>query len=160
MAPQAPANEGSFRPLRVEIPPNCFLGASPPAPMGGYSQAFPTIIDTILHAVAPALPDAIPAAHKGVNGPGLTCIGKDPQTGEPYACVNSVGGGWGGGRDGDGDSAGPSIAQGDIQNAPIELQEAIYPLRIEKSELRTDSGGAGEFRGGLGVETTIARWPT
>ena len=51
--------------------------------MGGYSQAFPTIIDTILHAVAPALPDAIPAAHKGVNGPGLTCIGKDPQTGEP-----------------------------------------------------------------------------
>ncbi|HEY7063042.1 MAG TPA: hydantoinase B/oxoprolinase family protein [Chloroflexota bacterium] len=153
VAPEAPANEGCFRPLRVEIPEECFLGASPPAPMGGYSQAFPTIIDTILHAVAPALPDVIPAAHKGVNGPGLTCIGKDPRTGEPYACVNSVGGGWGGGRHGDGDSAGPSIAQGDIQNAPIELQEATYPLRIEKCELRTDSGGAGEYRGGLGVET-------
>jgi N-methylhydantoinase B len=154
VAPDAPANEGYFQPLRVTVPPECFLGASPPAPMGGYSQSFPTIIDTILKAMAPALPDAIPAAHKGVNGPGLTSIGTHPRTGEPYACVNSVGGGWGGGRAGDGDSAGPSIAQGDIQNAPIELQEALYPLRIERCELRTNSGGAGEYRGGLGVTAT------
>jgi N-methylhydantoinase B len=153
VAPDAPANEGYFQPLRVVIPPGCFLGAEPPAPMGGYSQAFPTIIDTILRALAPALPEQIPAAHKGAMGPGLTCLGVHPQTGERYACVNSVGGGWGGGLAGDGDSAGPAIAQGDIQNAPVELQEALYPLRVEHCRLRTDSGGAGERRGGLGVET-------
>jgi N-methylhydantoinase B len=153
VAPDAPANEGYFQPLRVVIPPGCFLGAEPPAPMGGYSQAFPTIIDTILRALAPALPDQIPAAHKGAMGPGLTCLGVHPQTGERYACVNSVGGGWGGGLAGDGDSAGPAIAQGDIQNAPIEMQEALYPLQVEYCRLRTDSGGAGERRGGLGVET-------
>ena len=47
------------------------------------------------------------------------------------------------------------ICQGDVQNAPVELQELYYPVMIEQHRLREGSGGAGKFRGGLGIEITV-----
>src|SRR5262249_62247675 len=61
---------------------------------------------------------------------------------------------WGGRPHEDGESASVSICQGDVRSAPVELQEIQYPFLIERFALRTDSGGAGEHRGGLGVELT------
>jgi N-methylhydantoinase B len=66
--------------------------------------------------------------------------------------MNIFGGGWGGRPHEDGESASVSICQGDVRSAPIELQEIQYPFLIERFALRADSGGAGEHRGGLGVE--------
>ena len=123
-----------------------------PAALGLWSIPLPTVIDTILKALAPALPERIPAAHKGDMG-GCSIGGFRPD-GRRFLLMNIFGGGWGGRPHEDGESASVSICQGDVRSAPIELQEIQYPFLVERFALRTDSGGAGEHRGGLGVELT------
>ena len=63
--PHSGVTQGEFGPLKVILPPGTLLSATRPAPLGGWSLSLPTVIDTILLALAPALPDRIPAAHKG-----------------------------------------------------------------------------------------------
>ena len=150
--PHAPVNEGCFRPLELVLPQGKILNAKSPAALGLWSVALPTVIDTILKALAPALPDQIPAAHKGDMG-GCSIGGYRPD-GQRFLLMNIFGGGWGGRPHEDGESASVSICQGDVRSAPIELQEIQYPFLIERFALRTDSGGAGRYRGGLGVDLT------
>ena len=147
-------NEGSFRSLKVILPAGKILSARRPAPIGGWSLSLPTVLDTILRALAPALPDRIPAAHKGDMG-GYAIFGTNAKTGCRYVCQNIVGGGWGGRPFEDGVSSAVSICQGDVKNTPIELQELYYPLLYECHTFRRDSGGAGKFRGGSGVELRV-----
>ena len=149
--PRAPVNEGCFRPLRLISPAGTMVNARPPAALGLWSIALPTVIDTVLRALAPALPGRIPAAHKGDMG-GCSFYGQRAQSGERYVLMNIFGGGWGGRAQGDGESAAVSICQGDVRNTPVELQEIHYPFLVEHHRLRADSGGPGEHRGGLGVE--------
>jgi len=153
-SPHREVNEGSFRALKVILPPGKLLSARRPAPIGGWSLSLPTVLDTIFRALAPALPARIPAAHKGDMG-GYAIFGAHPKTGRRYVCQNIIGGGWGGRPFEDGASASVSICQGDVKNTPIELQELYYPLLYERHALRPDSGGAGKFRGGIGVEVAI-----
>jgi N-methylhydantoinase B len=150
--PDAPVNEGCFRPLELVLPPGKLLNARSPAALGLWSIALPTVIDTILKALAPVLPERIPAAHKGDMG-GCSIGGFRPD-GRRFLLMNIFGGGWGGRPHEDGESASVSICQGDVRSAPIELQEIQYPFLIERFALRTDSGGAGRHRGGLGVDLT------
>ena len=70
--------------------------------------------------------------------------------------MNIFGGGWGGRPSEDGESASVSVCQGDVRNTPVELQEIKYPVLIDKHAFRGDSGGAGRFRGGLGLEVATA----
>ncbi len=151
--PDAPVNEGGFRPLTLISPEGTLVNARPPAAIGLWSIALPTVIDTILKALAPALPDRIPAAHKGDMG-GCSFYGYREGDGKRFLLMNIFGGGWGGRPTGDGESAAVSICQGDVRNVPIEVQETNFPFLIERFALRQDSGGAGEHRGGLGVEIT------
>jgi len=150
--PQAPVNEGCFRPLELILPEGKIINAKSPAALGLWSIPLPTVIDTILKALAPVLPDKIPAAHKGDMG-GCSIGGYKPD-GRRFLLMNIFGGGWGGRPHEDGESASVSICQGDVRSAPIELQEIQYPFLIERYALRTDSGGAGQYRGGLGVDLT------
>ena len=150
--PHAPVNEGCFRPLEIVLPPGKILNAKPPAALGLWSIPLPTVIDTILKALAPVLPERIPAAHKGDMG-GCSISGFKPD-GRRFLLMNIFGGGWGGRPHEDGESASVSICQGDVRSAPIELQEIQYPFLIERFALRPDSGGAGKHRGGLGVDLT------
>jgi len=152
--PKGEVNEGSFRALKVILPPGKLLSALRPAPIGGWSLSLPAVIETIFLSLAPVLPDRIPAAHKAEMG-GYTIFGTHPKTGRRYVCQNIMGGGWGGRPFEDGENASVSICQGDVKNAPVELQETYYPLLFERHALRTDSGGAGKYRGGLGVEVKI-----
>jgi len=151
-SPDLDVNEGCFRPLDVVLPEGTMLSARPPAALGLWSIALPTVIDTILKALAPAIPDRIPAAHKGDMG-GCSFYGFRDD-GARFLLMNIFGGGWGGRPHEDGESAAVSICQGDVRNSPVELQEIKYPFIIEKHALVRDSGGAGKFRGGLGVELT------
>ena len=153
-SPHGEVNEGSFQALKVILPAGKLLSARRPAPIGGWSLSLPTVLDTILRALAPALPQQIPAAHKGDMG-GYAIFGTHPKTGRRYVCQNIMGGGWGGRPFEDGASAAVSMCQGDVKNTPIELQELYYPLLYERHALRADSGGAGRFRGGIGVEVTV-----
>jgi N-methylhydantoinase B len=153
-SPQREVNEGSFRALKVILPPGKLLSALRPAPIGGWSLSLPTVLDTILRALAPVLPERIPAAHKGDMG-GYAIFGANSKTGRRYVCQNIIGGGWGGRPFEDGASAAVSMCQGDVKNTPVELQELYYPLFYECHAIRADSGGAGKFRGGTGVEVKI-----
>ncbi len=151
-SPDLDVNEGCFRSLEVELPEGTILSARPPAALGQWSIALPTVIDTILKALAPAVPDLIPAAHKGDMG-GCSFFGFH-EDGSRFLLMNIFGGGWGGRPNGDGASSAVSVCQGDVRNTPVELQEIKYPFIIEEHALRPDSGGAGEYRGGLGVSLT------
>ncbi len=151
-SPDLDVNEGCFRSLEVVLPEGTMLSAKPPAALGLWSIALPTTIDTILKALAPALPDRIPAAHKGDMG-GCSFYGVDAE-GTRFLLLNIFGGGWGGRPTEDGEDASVSVCQGDVRNTPVELQEIRYPFLIETHALRDDSGGAGRYRGGLGVELT------
>ena len=154
VSPYSPIDEGCFRCLKVIIPPGKLLSATPPAAVGNWSRTLPTVVDLILTALAPALPEKIPAAHKGDMG-GYAFHGVDPLTGRRFLCQSIMGGGWGGRPHEDGENATVSVCQGDVQNAPVELQELNYPVLFEFHRLREGSGGAGKFRGGLGIEIAV-----
>src|SRR3954463_12326720 len=147
-AGEEPANEGTFRPLKLILPEGKLLSAHPTAPMGNYSQPFPTVIDAIIKALEPAMPERVTGAHFGTFS-GVRFRGKR-DNGTPFDCHDSGHGGWGACATHDG--AGPfrTMAHGDTRIIPLELQESYVPVRIEELALRQDSGGAGKFRGGLG----------
>ncbi len=146
------ANEGTFRPLKLVLPPGKILSAAATAPMGNYSTPFPTVIDTVIRALEKALPQRVPGGHFGTHS-GIRFYGKRPD-GTFFGTHDSGHGGWGAGATHDG--AGPfrTMAHGDTRIIPLELQEATLPIRIEEFSLRQDSAGAGTFRGGLGFRKT------
>ena len=148
-SPDLDVNEGCFRALTVVSPEGTIVNAKPPAAIGLWSIALPTVIDTILKALSKALPKVVPAAHKGDMG-GCSFYGYR-QDGSRFLLMNIFGGGWGGRPSEDGEDASVSVCQGDVRNSPVELQEIRYPVLIEEHALREGSGGAGKFRGGLGV---------
>jgi N-methylhydantoinase B len=153
--PLEPVNEGSFRALTVDIQEGNMMMARFPAPMAGWSRALPTVVDTILKALAPALPERMPAAHMGTLGGGMALFGHDPALGRDYVLQTIEGGGWGARPWEDGESASVSVCQGDVRNSPIETIELKTPVRVDRRALRENSGGAGRYRGGLGQVTQM-----
>src|SRR4029079_12363198 len=164
-SPDLDVNEGCFRPLEVVLPEGTMLSAKPPSALGVWSIALPTVIATILKALAPALPHPLappprapgpavphltPAAHKGDMG-GCSFFGFRDD-GSRFLLMNIFGGGWGGRAGEDVEEAALSISPGDVRNTPVELQEIKYPVLVEPHALRDNSGGEGKYRGGLGVE--------
>ena len=154
-SPLDPSNEGAFRALNVIIPEGNIMMARFPAPMSGWSLIVPTVVDTILAALAGAIPDKIPAAHHGLLGGAVVFFGVNPRSGKRFVVQSLEGGGWGGRPSEDGESAAVSICQGDVRNGTIESLELKSPILIEERSLRPDSGGAGRFRGGLGVDLRV-----
>ncbi len=150
-----PVNDGSFRNLKVILPPGSIVSATRPAPMRWW-MAFPmTVVDTIFKALAKAVPDQIIAGHHAD-----LCVamlhGHHADTGKLFiAALGPLGGGWGAKRGEDGVSATVCINDGDTHNSPSEQLEAKHPVMVESLSLITDSGGPGRFRGGLGVETVV-----
>jgi hypothetical protein len=149
-AGDTPVNEGDFMRVHVDIPDGKFLSARPDAPVGGAGNTSATVVDTIISALAPAMAGQVPAGHHGIYGT-HTITGRLPN-GERYLSLDAMSGGWGAFATSDGPGPYRSITHGDVRDVPVELQEANYPYRIEAKQLRTDSGGAGKFRGGLGIE--------
>lgn len=148
--PDDPVNEGSFRPLKIELPLGTMFSATEPNPVSQWIVPICTLTDVFLKSLAPALPEDIPAAHYG-DVCATFIYGIDPRNGKPYVHVEPEGGGWGASFHRDGESMLIAILDGDTKNVPVEVVEARYPLRIERYELRRDSGGPGKYRGGLGA---------
>ena len=151
--PLAPVNEGSFRALDIVLPEGNIMMARHPLPMTGWSRILPTVVDTVVASLASAMPEGIPAAHHGVMGGGsIIFAGVDPKTKRRFVTQSIEGAGWGGRPTEDGESGTVSICQGDVRNGSIEGMEMKVPILIEKRGFRPDSGGAGKYRGGLGLE--------
>jgi N-methylhydantoinase B len=154
-APTEPVNEGSFRALDVIIPEGNIMMAQYPAPMCMWSMVVPTVVDTIIKALAPGMKEHVPAGHFGVLGGPVVFVGVNPANEKRFIVQSIEGGGWGGRPGEDGASATVSVCQGDVRNATIEGIELKCPVMIESRTLRTDSGGPGEHRGGFGMETKM-----
>jgi N-methylhydantoinase B len=108
------------------------------------------IADTILGALVKALPGRMPAASSGTLLV-MAFGGHDPETGAPFVASELAAGGMGARPDKDG----IDVIETDVSNCmniPVESVEMNFPLRIPRARLRADSGGAGRFRGGLGLE--------
>jgi len=150
-----PINDGSFRNLTAIVPPGRVISAVKPAPMRWWMTFPMTIVDTVFKALTPAIPDRTIAGHHADLVCGML-NGINPMTNEFYiAFIGPTGGGWGAKQSQDGVSATVCINDGDTHNSPAEQLETKYPLLIEGYTLREDSGGAGEYRGGLGCENTV-----
>jgi len=153
--PLDPVNEGSFRALKVIIPEGNIMMARFPAPMSSWSVIVPMVVDTIVAALAPAMPQRVPAGHHGLLGGTVVFFGVHPQTKRRFVVQSIEGGGWGGRPFEDGESATVSVCQGDVRNGSIEGIELKCPVLVEARALRTDSGGAGKYRGGLGIDMRV-----
>jgi N-methylhydantoinase B len=146
-----PQNEGQLRPIRVSAPAGSFFNPVPPAALGGRALMNQRIVELLFGAFAELVPDRVCAA----SGQWLNPIfgGTDPRTGERFIFYDYVMGGVGARMAKDGiDAMSPVVS---VENIPIEAQEARNPIRIERHELIEDSGGAGRFRGGLGVRKDV-----
>lgn len=155
-----PINDGSFRSLKVIVPPGRIVSATRPAPMRWWMTYPMTIVDTLFKALAPVIPDRVIAGHHA-DLLVASLHGVNPKTAEFFiANFGPLGGGWGAKRSEDGVSATVCINDGDTHNSPNEQAEAKFPLVVERYALVPDSGGAGHRRGGLGVERVVrARIP-
>jgi N-methylhydantoinase B len=145
--PNEPANEGHFRPLSVIVPDGCLLDAQRPSPTLLAFVPLELLIDLVRKALAPAIPDRVTAADYGRCAV-MHAAGRSPRDGSFIIIADTEGGGWGAKPFGDGENA---MLFGDIRVIPAEVLEHKYPVVLERFELREDSGGAGEFRGGLGI---------
>jgi len=150
LAPFDPVNEGSFRPIRLKVPPRTMFSAELPAPCDAYGTHLNILADVILKALSQAIPERVPASHYGCVV-GSFVYGTDPRNGQYYIVAEPQGGGYGAGLGKDGENCLVFILDGDAKNVPVEVIETKYPLMIGRYELLQDSGGPGRWRGGLGT---------
>ena len=150
-----PINEGSFRPLKIILPPGRVVSATKPAPVRTWMTVPMTVADTIFKALASACPDNVMAGqHADLAAP--RTFGLDPKTGRAFHFPPILsGGGWGALCDRDGQNATFCINDGDTHNTPVEAGEGRAPIFVAYRKLRQDSGGPGKFRGGLGVSQEV-----
>ncbi len=155
-----PINEGSFRSLNVVLQPGTIVSAVKPAAMRWWMTFPMTIVDTIFKALEPAMPDRVIAGHHA-DLLAVRVHGIHPRTGNLYfGSFGPQGGGWGAKMTEDGMSATVCLNDGDTHNSPIESVESKYPVLVDRFALREGSGGAGKYRGGLGIERKVtARAP-
>jgi len=148
--PLLPANEGHFRPLKVIAPLGSIFNPQPPAACFLYAWPEQRLFDLIPMALAKAMPDRVPA-HSGGDCCDFLMVYLDYQTGR---------GDYGGGVEAvgmgatlyrDGENALLHHCESGCCNIPNEVEEWRVPLLVERYQLREDSGGAGKFRGGVGV---------
>ena len=154
LAEDVPAAAGLMRPIRVIAPEGSIVNARPPAAVaGGNVETSQRIVDVLLRALSPAIPDRVPAAASGTMN-NLTIGGIDPRTGEPFTYYETIAGGMGA-RPGKPGVSGVHTHMTNSLNTPAEALEHAYPLRVRSYSLRTDSGGKGRFRGGDGIVREI-----
>ena len=148
--PEIPNNEGCYRMIRLTIPEKSVLNPQRPAPVSCRAVTLRRIVDTTLGAFAQALPGRMPAANNGHPLVGHFG-GIDETTGKPFILSEMGTGGMGARPTKDGIDC-LCTDTSNAKNIPIEIGESSAPLRIRYYRIRTDSGGAGRYRGGCGFE--------
>jgi N-methylhydantoinase B len=183
--PDIPPNHGCYRPIDIHTPEGTIVDPTlPAAVVGGNLETSQRVTDVVLGAFAEADPERVLAgsqgtmnnvtfggidrrssrgsARDGSTGNGSTTdesvadgpAGGDGDKGTPYAFYETQGGGFGGRAGLDGID-GIHVHMSNTMNTPVEVLETAYPLRVIRYEYRPDSGGAGQYRGGLGLRRDI-----
>jgi N-methylhydantoinase B len=140
---------GNFRPLRIITEPGSVMHAVPPMPtftlwtglLGG---------EVVLKALAQGMPDLVPACSGG-DVCSMMGLGVNPRNGEAWLEATNEAVGFGGHASGDGADGIMHLSEPGCRNNPVEVLETKSPMFIESYGYRQDSGGAGRYRGGVGV---------
>ncbi len=151
VGPDIPNNAGSLEPFKVTAPKGCILNAQHPAPVAMRHTIGQLMPDVVFGCIRQAVPELVPAEGASCmydlpmrNAPNLRANNK--QTRFAVELVHNGGTGARPGKDGLSATAFPSGVWG----SQVEITESIAPLIVRKRELRVDSGGPGQYRGGLG----------
>lgn len=151
--PEIPNNQGVHDAVEVACAKGRIMNASFPAAVAARNHVCQRIVDVVIGALAPALPGRAVAAANGSNT-STVFSGTDPRSGRPYVYFETLGGGFGGRATRDGRD-GVQVHITNTSNLPVEAIEMEYPLQVEEYGFVGDSGGAGRFRGGLGLRRVV-----
>jgi N-methylhydantoinase B len=150
-----PVNSGTFRPLEIYTPPGSLLCPTDPVGFGGMGDVRRNLEMAIMGALAPVLSDAITGETKSTANQ-MVISGQQPKDRRPFIFYEAPPGGTGGFKEHDGNAALRTFLEGDFGSLQsVEAIEAKFPLRVERLELRPNSGGIGARRGGLGFRREI-----
>ncbi|WP_420725931.1 hydantoinase B/oxoprolinase family protein [Hwanghaeella sp. LZ110] len=152
--PDVPLNAGTYAPLKIIDPKGTFLYAEYPRPVSGCAaEVSQRIAEAVFAALTKAIPDRLFAAPAGSSG-NFALGGYDPDKQRSYVMYVISGGGYGGHAGGDGLTNGCSTI-GISKSQPIEVLEQYYPVLFERYALAEGSGGAGQHRGGFGINYRV-----
>ena len=152
--PQGHINEGAFRPFKVLVPEGSLLNASYPAPMGGFVEVLRRVESALMGAMSRCIPEQVAGDTKGCgNHVNISHVEDN--------AIHSIhyeypAGGTGAFHGGDGSNAVREWDAGDFSSIhSAEIVEEEHPCIVEECALATDSGGAGQWRGGLGLRRVV-----
>lgn len=148
--PYSPANEGSFRPIRLLTTEGTVFHAKEPSALGFYFETEVRVYDLMWRCLAAHMPERLAAGHfSSICG---TFIGGiHPDTGRQYTIIEPQIGGWGASAGRDGNSGIFSGFHGETYNCPAEISEARNGLFVDRMALNTAPGGEGQWTGGRGI---------
>lgn len=146
--PDLPINEGMYRSISMEAPIGSVVNPVSPGGVSSRNLTGMILADVIMDALGQATPSRAFAS----GGPyqGIILSGTDPRTNRFFVDYENFAGGQGAWCEADGNDV-IQVQTTNTNNLPIEVMEAEFPVLVEKYEVVADSGGAGKFRGGLGV---------
>ena len=151
--PSIPANYGVYKPIEITAPEGSVINAMPPAPVVGRNAITHTIVNALMKALSEIVPERITAAYYGMSN--VYILSGDGAGDHPEWIFFDIEVGGGGARQTKDGLDCYSQGIHNLANTPIEMVESTYPLRFTRYEFLPDTGGAGQFRGGLGVRRDI-----
>ena len=151
--PDLPNNSGIFDAIDIKIPKGSLLNCQSPASVALRLNTCQRVVDVVLGAFINVLPEKITGAANGANTSAVFA-GINPNNGKRYVYLETLGGGMGGRYSKDGKD-GVQVHLTNTSNLPVEAIEMEYPLRVEEYSFVENSGGAGKYRGGLGIRRII-----
>jgi len=151
--PDMPNNEGVLQAFEIVAPVASIVNCRAPGSVALRANTCQRVVDIVLGAMSAVIPERTIASANGANT-SMVFAGEDPTTGSPYVYLETLGGGMGGRNDRDGKD-GVQVHITNTSNLPVEAIEMEYPLRVEEYSLVVDSGGAGRWRGGLGLRRVV-----
>jgi N-methylhydantoinase B/oxoprolinase/acetone carboxylase alpha subunit len=142
-------SEGAFAPVTVTAPRGCLVNPAPPAStVSGLTETCNRLIDMVIAALAPGIPDRVCAGELGSCN--VYTLGGVRPDGEQWVSILNPKGGWGGMQEKDG----WTCIQDPLSNCrcqPAEALENAFPMKVRRFTLRTGDEGAGAHRGGFGI---------
>jgi N-methylhydantoinase B len=151
--PDVPNNQGLIDLVDIHAPLGTLINAKFPAAVAARANTAQRIVDVVIGALAPAIPEAAVGAANGANTTAVF-FGHDPRHNRDYVYLETLGGGFGGRFSKDGKD-GVQVHITNTSNLPVESIEMEYPLLVESYGFVEDSGGAGKHRGGLGLRRVV-----
>ena len=151
--PDVPNNQGLIDIVDINAPRGSIINAIFPAAVAARANTAQRIVDVVIGALAPAIPEAAVGAANGANTTAVF-FGHDPRHDRDYVYLETLGGGFGGRFTKDGKD-GVQVHITNTSNLPVESIEMEYPLLVESYGFVEDSGGAGKYRGGLGLRRVV-----